>query len=79
MRDFAFGPDTVEVRAGGTVTFANVGVAPHTASGADGGFDTGLVTAGASTEVTFAAPGSYAFACTFHPEMTGTIDDVRFF
>ncbi len=74
MRDFAFGPDAVEVTAGATVTFTNVGQAPHTATGADGGFDTGLVASGASSEVTFAAPGAYAFACTFHPEMTGTIE-----
>lgn len=74
MRDFAFGPTDVEIAAGGTVAFANVGQAPHTATAADGTFDTELVASGASSPVTIVAPGSYAFACAFHPEMTGTIE-----
>jgi hypothetical protein len=76
MQDFAFGPTSVTVADGGTVTFANVGVAPHTATADDGTFDTALVAAGASASITVGGPGSYPFVCTFHPEMRGTIEVV---
>jgi plastocyanin len=76
MRDFAFGPAEVTVADGATVTFANVGAAPHTATADDGSFDTALVAAGTDGSVTVDGPGTIAFACTFHPEMRGRIDVV---
>ena len=76
MRDFAFGPAEVTVADGATVTFANVGAAPHTATANDGSFDTALVAAGTDASVTVDGPGAIAFVCTFHPEMRGRIDVV---
>jgi plastocyanin len=76
MRDFAFGPAEVTVADGATVTFANVGAAPHTATADDGSFDTALVAAGTDASVTVDGPGTIDFVCTFHPEMRGRIDVV---
>ncbi|HEX5014827.1 MAG TPA: cupredoxin domain-containing protein [Candidatus Limnocylindrales bacterium] len=71
--DFAFEPDALEVQAGTTVTWQNRGDAPHTVTASDGSFDSGMIAAGATYARTFDSPGTFAFACTFHPDMTGTV------
>ncbi|MEV0634488.1 cupredoxin domain-containing protein [Streptomyces sp. NPDC050619] len=75
MEDFAFSPDDPEVRPGEKVTVVNKDSAAHTVTATDGeGFDTGSIDGGESG--TFTAPseaGRYAFVCTFHPNMTGTL------
>jgi plastocyanin len=71
--DFAFAPGEVQVAAGSTVTWQNDGEAPHTVTAGDGSFDSGFLAAGGRWSRRFDAPGTYAFACQFHPEMTGTL------
>lgn len=73
MIDFSFAPTQTTVAAGGSVAFVNNGVAAHTATARDKSFDTGLVSAGASRRVSFPSPGTFAFFCTIHPQMTGTV------
>src|SRR5712691_2086833 len=57
------------VPVGGTVTWTNLGAQSHTATAADGSFDSGLVAPGASASVTFATPGTFAYICSVHPTM----------
>ena len=71
--DLFFRPETISVRAGTTVTWRNVGAAPHTVTARDGSFDSGIFDAGATWSHTFAAPGTFAYVCAVHPQMTGTI------
>jgi plastocyanin len=71
--DFAFRPATLDARAGDTVVFANDGRAPHTATARGGAFDTGTIAAGGRRSVRLGTAGTYAFFCTIHPEMTGTV------
>ena len=71
--DFAFDPDSLPVATGTTVTWQNRGTAPHTVTAADGSFDSGMIAAGGTYARTFDAPGTFAFACSFHPDMTGTV------
>jgi plastocyanin len=73
-RDFVFGPESVSVPAGTRVTWQNVGVAPHTVTADDGTFDSDLIASGASLSRTFDAPGTFAYLCTFHPDMTGIVE-----
>lgn len=73
IKDFSFQPATLEIAAGTTVTFVNNDGVPHTATADDGSFDTGNLDSGASAEITFDTPGTYTFACKYHPNMTGTI------
>jgi plastocyanin len=73
IADFAFDPSEIEVPAGTTVTWANTDQAPHTATGADGSFDTGTIAAGESGTHAFDTPGTYTYACAFHPNMQGTV------
>ena len=70
---FAFGPETITVTAGDTVTWSNSDTVGHTATAGDGSFDTGTISGGASASVTFDTAGTYAYACTIHPTMTGTV------
>lgn len=75
IRNFAFNPASISVRAGATVTVTNDDTTTHTvtASGAKT-FDTGDIAPGRT--VTFTAPakaGSYPYICTIHPFMKGTL------
>jgi len=71
IHDFAYGPSSISVRAGEAVTWVNEGPADHTATG--GGFDTGRLARGQSAAHTFATPGTFAYHCTLHPFMKGTV------
>ena len=75
VQDFAFAPAAVRIAAGGTVTWSFTGAAPHTATGA--GFDSGIVETGATFEHTFAEAGTFAYSCTVHPDMTGTVEVIE--
>ena len=70
---FAFGPSSVTVTAGDTVTWTNQDGEAHTATAGDGSFDTGNIAGGATSTVTFSTAGTFAYACTIHPAMTGTV------
>ena len=69
---FAFAPGSVTVTAGDTVTWTNSDEVGHTATG-DGDFDTGSIAPGGSAAITFSTAGTYAYVCTIHPTMTGTV------
>jgi hypothetical protein len=58
---------------GDTVTWTNDGPTPHSATADDGSFDTGIFNAGQSRSETFDQAGSFAYFCTPHPNMRGTI------
>ncbi len=73
MVDFSFGPSSLTVSVGSTVTWGNNGVAPHTVTDKAGSFDSGIVPAGDSYQRTFATPGTYNYFCTLHPQMVGTL------
>ncbi|MHB8376969.1 MAG: cupredoxin domain-containing protein [Dehalococcoidia bacterium] len=68
-----FVPAAVTVPVGATVTFTNTGSVQHTATADGGSFDTGAISAGASKTVSFSKAGTFAFHCSFHPWMKGTI------
>lgn len=72
IEGFAF-PAVIAVDVGTVVRWQNLDPAPHTVTASDGAFDSGQVQAGGSFELTFDAPGEYAYACLIHPSMTGTI------
>ncbi|WP_216699182.1 cupredoxin domain-containing protein [Arthrobacter sp. H14] len=62
------------VAAGATVTVINNDDVPHTATDADGAFDTGIIEAGATGTFTAPAePGEYTLVCTIHPNMSGAL------
>jgi plastocyanin len=68
---YGFSPSELTVDLGQTVTFVNAHHDPHTATGS--GFDTGIMQPGQTATVVLDKPGRFAYACQFHPEMTGSI------
>jgi plastocyanin len=73
IADFAFAPQTVTVTVGDTVTWTNDDAVIHTATATDGSWDTGDLAQGQSGAITFTAAGTFAYLCTPHPTMTGTV------
>lgn len=77
IEDFAYDPDPVTIEEGGKVTWINRDSVPHTATAEDGSFDTGTLAEGKIGSESFKEPGTYAYTCTIHPEMEGTVEVVE--
>lgn len=73
MSGFAFDPATVTIEVGDSVTWENGDGVGHTATGSGGAFDTGTVGGGQSASVTFDTAGTFAYVCTIHPTMQGSV------
>jgi plastocyanin len=73
MVDYAFNPASMTIAAGTTVTWTNGGTQDHTVTADDGSFDSGHVAVSSTFTHTFAAAGTFAYRCTIHEQMTGTI------
>jgi alcohol dehydrogenase (cytochrome c) len=71
--EYAFWPARMRVKAGTTVTFTNVGVTQHTATGERREWDTGMLESGQMKAISFKEPGSYYYVCTPHPWMYGQV------
>lgn len=65
-------PATVTVKRGETVVWVNKDPFPHTVS-AKGAFDSHDIAAGKSWKYTARKAGEYAYTCTLHPNMKGTL------
>jgi plastocyanin len=74
MDNFAFSPATLTASHGAVVGVTNDDSATHTVTADDGhSFDTGSITPGESGKLTAPKPGRYAYHCTIHPFMHGTL------
>jgi plastocyanin len=74
IEDFAYHPDPVTIEEGGKVIWKNRDSAPHTATAADGSFDTGTIDENKIKSETFKESGTYAYVCSIHPQMHGTVE-----
>jgi plastocyanin len=70
VRDYQFEPASLTVEAGATVTWVWEGRAPHDVVGQ--GFESPDQSSGTFRH-TFGQPGTYAYECTIHPGMEGSI------
>ena len=72
IKGFAFNPPVVTVKQGETVMWVNDDSAPHTV--AFSGFTSATLQNGGTFSHTFnEAPGDYAYVCSIHPTMKGTV------
>ncbi|HEY8716522.1 MAG TPA: cupredoxin family copper-binding protein [Candidatus Acidoferrum sp.] len=71
--NFSFGPTTLTVAAGSTVTWVNHDDIPHTVVSTDGAFKSKVLDTDEQFSFTFTKPGTYAYFCSIHPKMTGTL------
>jgi plastocyanin len=75
--EFTYDPDPVTIQVGGKVNWINRDSAPHTATAEDGSFDTGTIEEGKLKGETFKEAGTYAYICSIHPSMHGTVEVVE--
>jgi plastocyanin len=71
--NFSFGPATVTVPAGTTVTWTNRDDIPHTVVSTDGAFKSKVLDTDEKFSFTFSKPGTYPYFCSIHPKMTGKV------
>ncbi len=73
IKEFMFTPNPLTVKAGATVTWVNTDDEPHTVVSSTGMFRSSALDTKDTFSFKFAQPGTYHFACSIHPRMTGTI------
>ncbi|MGC1352461.1 MAG: cupredoxin family copper-binding protein [Xanthobacteraceae bacterium] len=71
--NFTFNPQTLTVKAGATVTWTNKDDIPHTVAAVNKEFRSKALDTDDAYTFTFTTPGTYAYFCSLHPHMTGTI------
>jgi len=70
---FAFVPATITISAGQSITWTNTDPVDHTTTGNNNAWDSGAMLPNATFSMTFAQPGTYAYECTIHPFIRGTV------
>lgn len=73
LRDFAFDPAEIRIRAGETVHWINEDSTPHTVTADDEAFESGILETGEGYSRRFDEPGRYPYHCTPHPFMKGVV------
>ena len=73
MRGLEFIPAQISVNVGDTITWVNADVMPHTATAADGSWDSGLMEQGDEWSLLVESDGDADYLCTFHPNMVGVV------
>jgi plastocyanin len=71
--NFSFGPQTVTIAVGATVTWTNRDDIPHTVVSTDGVFKSKVRDTDEKFSYTFTKAGTYPYYCSVHPKMTGTV------
>lgn len=73
IADFAFKPDSLTVTPDDTVTWTNSDFVPHTVTGEDGKWDSGVIAAGSTFTIVVAETTGTAYYCKLHPNMRGVL------
>jgi plastocyanin len=75
IRQYAYSPAALSLRAGDTVTWTNEDTVGHDVSVTRGPetFRSPMLSKGQSWSHTFGTAGSYAYVCSVHPDMRGTV------
>jgi plastocyanin len=73
IANFSFQPATITISVGTTVTWTNTDSAGHTVTADGGSFKSDKLGTGATFSQTFATAGTFAYHCSIHPSMKGTV------
>ncbi|MFI9387674.1 cupredoxin family copper-binding protein [Kutzneria sp. NPDC052558] len=75
IKNFAFDPPSITVKAGATVTWTNADQDPHTvtSNGKSGPLNSKPLNQGDTFQFTFTQAGAFSYLCTIHPFMTATV------
>jgi len=71
--NFSFGPGTLTVPVGTTVTWTNRDDIPHTVVSTEGAFKSKVLDTDEKFAYTFSKAGTYPYFCSIHPKMTGKV------
>jgi len=71
--NFSFGPGTLTVPVGTTVTWTNRDDIPHTVVSTDKAFKSKVLDTDEKFSFTFSKAGTYPYFCSIHPKMTGSV------
>jgi plastocyanin len=71
--NFSFGPGTLTVPVGTTVTWTNRDDIPHTVVSTDGVFKSKVLDTDEKFAYTFGKVGTFPYFCSIHPKMTGKV------
>jgi plastocyanin len=71
--NFVFGPQTITVPVGATVTWTNKDDIPHTTVSTDGVFKSKVMDTDEKFSFKFTKAGTYSYYCSVHPRMTGKV------
>ena len=71
--NFVFGPATITVPVGATVTWVNRDDIPHTVVAVDKSFKSKVLDTDEKFSFTFTKAGTYDYFCSIHPHMTGKV------
>jgi plastocyanin len=77
LQNISFQPASSQVKVGGTVTWTNDESVGHDVTADDGSFKSGPpggMKQGDKFEHKFDQAGNFAYKCTVHPNMTGTVE-----
>jgi plastocyanin len=73
IEGFAYAPSPLTIHVGDTVTWKNGDPVSHTATADDGSCDAGTIASGSLASQTFDTAGTFAYHCTIHSSMHGTL------
>ena len=71
--NFSFGPATLTIAVGTTVTWVNHDDIPHNVVSTDGLFKSKVMDTDEKFSFTFTKAGTFPYFCGIHPKMTGKI------
>ncbi len=71
--NFSFGPGTLTVAVGTTVTWINRDDIPHTIVSSDAVFKSKVLDTDEKFSYTFTKAGTFPYSCSIHPKMTGKV------
>jgi plastocyanin len=71
--NFSFGPTTLNVAVGTTVTWTNRDDIPHTVVSTEKAFKSKVLDTDEKFSFTFTKAGTYPYFCSIHPKMTGSV------
>lgn len=71
--NFSFGPGTLTVAVGTTVTWTNRDDIPHTVVSTEGAFKSKVLDTDEKYSFTFTKTGAFPYFCSIHPKMTGRV------
>lgn len=73
--NFSFGPETLTIAVGTTVTWTNRDDIPHTVVASDAAktFKSKVLDTDEKFSFTFTKAGTYPYFCSVHPKMTGKV------